>query len=83
MALNKDYIPLRALIVREGAGKKRAESHGVALPDGRIVLFGFRGYAIATYSSERNLLKYHPGATIEWQSEDVNQTINHVDPDDV
>lgn len=85
MAL-REYIPLRALMVSlppTEEGGEHPVSCGVGLPDGRIILLAFNGAVVASYSSEKTLQKYHPGAELEWQSDDINEAINHVDEEDV
>jgi hypothetical protein len=64
-----ERIPLRAFYV-EGIDPPM---HGIALPDGRLIVGGHW-----TYSSEQALVKHNPGARLVWMP-DVDATINHVE----
>lgn len=72
-------IPLRAMLLRWDGDSHSVRPHivqGIALPDGRFIFGGNQ-----TYSSEQEMLKYNPGAVIEWASEGANQAINYVTGD--
>ena len=51
---------------------------GIYLPDGRFVILK-PGGAIASYSSEHTLLKYNPGAVVEWLPDSINEVLNTVE----
>lgn len=60
---------------------------GVGLPDGRLIFFrlpdsGHLDIAVATFSTEKQLQRLYPNATLIWLPEEVNETINSVDPED-
>jgi hypothetical protein len=81
----KDWIYLRSMFLSYPADVRRMfdvrRVFGVCLPDGRFILLSDNRTAIATFSSERQLLKHHPGAELVWTPR-MDETINHVADDE-
>jgi hypothetical protein len=64
-----DWIPLKALLIHWSKDDLQA---AILLPDGRIIVGSNR-----TFSSERVLLKLHPGTIVE-RVPQHDSVINHV-----